>query len=90
MKITIDVECTPKEAREFFGLPDVTPMQQDLVAEIQRRLAAGLDAMEPEALIKTWLPMGLQGLEQVQTAFWSQMAKSAASAGAGGKAKKEK
>ncbi|WP_420846806.1 DUF6489 family protein [Microvirga tunisiensis] len=28
MKITMDVECTPEEARAFLGLPDVKPMQE--------------------------------------------------------------
>ena len=26
MKITVDVDCTPEEARAFLGLPDVKPM----------------------------------------------------------------
>ncbi|MFY9972047.1 MAG: DUF6489 family protein, partial [Roseiarcus sp.] len=28
MKITVDVDCTPLEARQFMGLPDVEPMQK--------------------------------------------------------------
>ncbi len=27
MKITVDIDCTPEEARAFFGLPNVQPMQ---------------------------------------------------------------
>ena len=27
MKITIEIDCTPDEARQFVGLPDVKPMQ---------------------------------------------------------------
>ena len=42
MKIVIDVECTPEEARSFLGLPDVAPVQQAMMEEIQRRLAVGL------------------------------------------------
>ena len=33
-----------------------------------------VQAMEPEQLLKTWLPAGLQGWEQLQKAFWTQMA----------------
>ncbi len=73
MKIKIDIDCTPDEARTFFGLPDVKPMQEALIAQLQERMSANLAAMDPEALIKTWMPMGLQGLEQMQKAFWSQM-----------------
>jgi len=73
MKIHVDVECTPEEARAFLGLPDVGPMQEALMAELQKRMMANLQAMEPEQLFKTWLPAGLQGWEQLQKAFWTQM-----------------
>lgn len=73
MKIQIDIECTPEEARRFLGLPDVRPMQEAMVEELRRRMLANLEAMEPETLIKTWLPVGLQGLENVQKIFWTQL-----------------
>ncbi len=77
MKIKIDVECTPEEARTFLGLPDVAPMQAALMEELQTRMTAALEAMDPEALMKTWLPLGLQGLEQAQKMFWAQMGRAA-------------
>lgn len=77
MKISIDVDCTPEEARRFLGLPDVAPMQEALVSEMQKRMMANLAAMAPEELLKVWMPAGLQGLEQMQKMFWSQMAKAA-------------
>ena len=43
------------------------------MAELQKRMMANLQAMEPEQLFKTWLPAGLQGWEQLQKAFWTQM-----------------
>ena len=73
MKITINVDCTPEEARHFFGLPDVKPMQDALMQQIQDRMSANLQAMEPEAMLKTWLPASLQGFEQMQKIFWNQM-----------------
>jgi hypothetical protein len=74
MKIKIDVDCTPEEARAFLGLPEVAPMQAAVMEKIQERLMANLTAMDPETLFETWLPAGLQGLEQIQKAFWSQFA----------------
>lgn len=74
MKITIDIDCTPEEARRFIGLPDVQPMQDALMKEVERRLMANLQAMEPDQLLKTWLPASLQGWETLQQAFWKQMA----------------
>ena len=85
MKISIDVDCTPDEARRFLGLPDVAPVQQAMMEEIQRRLAAGLETMDAEALMKTWLPAGVQGMDQLQKMFWSQMNTAAAGAKTGKK-----
>lgn len=71
MKVTVDIECTPEEARAFFGLPDVKPMQDALMKKVEDRMAANIDAMAPEALLKTWMPAGVQGLEQLQKMYWS-------------------
>ncbi|MDJ0894971.1 MAG: DUF6489 family protein [Alphaproteobacteria bacterium] len=86
MKITIDVDCTPEEARRFLGLPDVAPMQEQLIRQMHEQMSANLAAMDPETMIKTWLPMGLQGLEQMQRVFWESM--SSAGQGTGGKSDK--
>ncbi|MGE5517614.1 MAG: DUF6489 family protein [Bacteroidota bacterium] len=74
MKFTVDVDCTPEEARAFLGLPDVKPMQDALMRQIQDRMTASLAAMEPETMLKTWLPAGVQGMEQLQKMFWAQFA----------------
>lgn len=74
MKVTVNVDCTPEEARAFLGLPDVKPMQDALLKQIQERMTASLSAMEPEAMLKTWLPAGVQGMEQLQKMFWAQFA----------------
>ena len=34
MKIKIDVDCTPQEARAFLGLPDVAPMQKAMMVNM--------------------------------------------------------
>lgn len=77
MKITMDVDCTPEEARQFFGLPDVKPMQEAVMAEVQKRALASLQAMDPETFLKTWMPQmvqgGIQGFEQLQKMFWGAM-----------------
>lgn len=73
MKITIDIDCTPEEARQFLGLPDVQPMQEAMMQQIQARMEENLASLEPEALFKTWLPVTLQGMEQFQKFFQTQM-----------------
>ena len=73
MKFTINIDCTPEEARRFLGLPDVQPMQDAILKDVQDRLSANIAGMDPETMLKTWLPLGLQSLEQLQKLFWAQM-----------------
>ncbi len=74
MKIHMDMDLTPEEARVLMGLPDVQPMQKAMMAEIEGRLMKSMQAMEPEALFKMWLPASLSGLEQWQKFVWSRLA----------------
>ncbi len=73
MKIKLDIDCTPEEARSFFGLPDVKPLQERMMKEIEQRMVQGLQAMDPADMMKTWMPATMQGLDQMQR-FWSQVA----------------
>jgi hypothetical protein len=73
MKINIEIDCTPDEARTFLGLPDVKPMQAALMDEVQKRMTEGMQAMTPENLLKVWLPASLQGWEDLQRTFWSHV-----------------
>jgi hypothetical protein len=70
MKISINVDCTPEEARTFLGLPDVTELHHSMMAEVQKKMSESMGLMEPEAFVKTWLPMGLQGMEAFQKMMW--------------------
>ena len=79
MKISIDIDCTPQEARSFLGLPDVAPMQEALMAEIQARMREAVSGADLESLLKTWMPTdlsglqgGLQGWESLQKSFWAK------------------
>ena len=74
MKISLDIDCTPEELRGFFGLPEVKPMQDALLREVEARLRANVQALDPETMLKTWLPAGLKGFEQLQEMFLNQMA----------------
>lgn len=70
MKVTINIDCTPEEARTFFGLPDVAKLQDAIMAEMQRRMSQGLSAEEMEALFKLWMPAGGKAWEGLQNMFW--------------------
>lgn len=64
MKVQVEIDCTPAEARAFLGLPDVTPLNEAMVAEMQDRMKANVAAMQPEDLMKTWTSFGLQAQDQ--------------------------
>ena len=74
MKIKLDIDCTAEEARHFLGLPDVQPMQEVLLKEVQERISANIKAMDPKTMVETWLPATLKGFEQLQQMFMAQMA----------------
>jgi hypothetical protein len=64
MKITLNVDCTPQEARAFLGLPDVTAMNEAMMAEMQTRMKSNMAALQPEELMKSWMAFGGQATEQ--------------------------
>ena len=66
MKITVNVDCTPQEARQFMGLPDVEPMQKAAMAEIEKRIMVDLERFSPESLFKAWLPIAGMNAELFQ------------------------
>ncbi|MER2509587.1 DUF6489 family protein [Amaricoccus sp.] len=63
MKITVDVDCTPEEARAFLGLPDVAPMQERVLREMEERMLANMRAMVPDEMFRAWLPATSAGFE---------------------------
>ena len=73
MKITVDVDCTPEEARTFMGLPDLKPLQAELLDQLKDRLSKNIHALDPEAIARTWFSTPLKAFEQMQELFLSRM-----------------
>jgi Family of unknown function (DUF6489) len=69
MKITVEVECTPIEARQFLGLPNVEPIQSAAMAQIEKRILNEMDRFSPEALLKSWFALSPLNPEQMQQLF---------------------
>jgi hypothetical protein len=62
MKVTVNVDCTPEEARRFMGLPDLTPVH---TAYIERMTKAVNEVATPESfteLARSWGPMSEAGM----------------------------
>lgn len=77
MKVTINIDCTPQEARAYMGLPDVSALNEALTAEMQKRLTSNIAMLAPDELMKNWMAMGAGAQEQ----FRSLMAASAGAMG---------
>ena len=60
MKFTVNVECSPEEARRFMGLPDVSPINDKLVEEMGKRMEKNLQLMSGEAMMNSWMSVGTQ------------------------------
>lgn len=73
MKLKFDIECSPEEARAFFGLPDVAPMQERLLKDLEDRLQDNMQNLTPEEMVKTWMPASMAGMAEMQKMFWGQM-----------------
>ncbi len=75
MKVTIEVDCTPLEARTLLGLPDVEPLQKAMMKEFEGRISQAMSVPDVDALMKQWAPIGMQSLEQFQKLLWGAAAK---------------
>ena len=64
MKLSIEVDCTPEEARAFLGLPDVRPLNEGMVEEMRKRMESNMAMLAPEELMKSWMAFGGQATEQ--------------------------
>jgi hypothetical protein len=64
MKMTIEVDCTPEEARRFMGLPDVTSLNDQIVGEMKKRVTANMAMISPDELMKNWMSFGAGAQEQ--------------------------
>jgi hypothetical protein len=77
VKIKIEIECTPEEARQFFGLPDLKPMQEAVMAKLQQQLENAIPNLSLDAITKAWLPAWLPfggfSPEQLQKAVAGMM-----------------
>ena len=69
MKVTIEIDCTPIEARQFFGLPNVEPMQAAVMQQLEKRMLADIERFSPEGLLKSWLSAGPQSTQQIGEFF---------------------
>ena len=69
MKVNVEIDCTPLEARQFFGLPDVQPMQTAVMDKLQQQMMANIEKVSPESLIQSWFTFDPKIAERFQDMF---------------------
>ena len=69
MKVNVEIDCTPMEARQFFGLPDVGPMQTAVMDQLQQQMMTNIEKITPEALMQTWFTFDPKLAERFQDMF---------------------
>lgn len=64
MKVTVDIDCTPEEARRFMGLPDMAPVHDAYLGRVIEAAKKGnVTGDMLESMLKNWMPMGEAGMK---------------------------
>lgn len=66
MKMNIEIDCTPEEARTLLGLPDVTKANDAYVENITKLMQGVSSIDQLQELGKQIAPMGQMGLQLFQ------------------------
>jgi len=66
MKVTVEVDCTPDEARRFMGLPDVERVNSVYIDAMTRTMQGVTSMDQLEAYARQMAPMGQFGLKMFQ------------------------
>jgi len=85
MKVTIEIDATPQEMRTLMGLPDIEPMQKELMEKIRDKTLSAIDVNDPASLMSFFMPTADQfkTMEALQNSFWQTINKSMDFSGGG-------
>lgn len=83
MKVSVNVECTPEEARTFLGLPDLAPVHQKYVDSMLSAMDGAGSVEQMNKLIGAFAPMGDASMRMFQQMM--ELGLSGATGGAKGK-----
>ncbi|SIN60255.1 hypothetical protein SAMN02745824_0624 [Parasphingorhabdus marina DSM 22363] len=63
MKVTVELDCTPEEARRLMGLPDVGKLNETYVKEMSKFLQGASSVEQLQNFTKIIAPMGEAGIK---------------------------
>lgn len=67
MKINVEIECTPEEARSFMGLPDVSSANSLYVDTVSKAMKGASSPDQLQEYAQALAPMGQVGLKLFQS-----------------------
>ena len=85
MKVNITLDCSAEELRQFFGFPDVQPIQQEMLDHLAQKMREGGGGMDMVTMMKPFLTPDPQAMDAMQKVFMQGFGL----AGAGKKSKKD-
>ena len=66
MKVNIEIDCSPEEARRFMGLPDVDKANAVYVDAFAKAMQGASNVDQLQEYAKQLAPMGQMGLKMFQ------------------------
>ncbi len=66
MKVNVEIDCTPEEARRFMGLPDVAKANDVYVDAVTKAMKGVTSADQLQDFAKQLAPMGQIGMNLFQ------------------------
>lgn len=66
MNVSVNIDCTPQEARTFLGLPDVSPIHEKYIQTMMETFDGSNSVEQMENLFRSFSPMGDAGMRLFQ------------------------
>jgi len=66
MKVNVEIDCSPEEARTFLGLPDVSKANDIYVATVSKAMKGATNPEQIQQFAKQLAPMGQIGFKLFQ------------------------
>jgi hypothetical protein len=90
MKINIEIDCSPEEARTFMGLHDVTPANSIYVENLAKAMKGVSNPDQLQEYAERLAPMGQMGLKLFQSFVESGMGQAGSRRSPSGSSDKDK
>lgn len=83
MKIRLEFDISPHEARQVLGLPDVDQLQREVIEAIRERMVAGVEGFDPLSLLRSFFTFahGFPGFESLLNLLGNAVSRSAGPSG---------